>query len=421
MNDQHSDLQAVTWLSSAAGRREAERVRGELPLSPAQLQRLRNRLGRTASEWLVATAALRKAAHEKLGIDGLLVTDRGLQQSTDRHIADYKASRFPAGAAVWDLCCGIGGDALALARRGPLIAVDRDPLICRLAAHNLTVSGSTSAAVVCQAVDPQGISAGSWIHVDPDRRPGERRVADPHRSEPPASTIEAVLDRAAGGAIKLAPAADVPERWSREGAREWISQGGSCRQQVVWFAAELPAGTRVATVVGRGSSVEDIGAAHTFTASHRSAPAVAAAEGPRNWLFDFDPAVRAAGLTEAMAEQLGLAALGGPAGFLTAEDRPNSDAVSPALYQSFQVLWEGPMDEKKLRRLLADFGVGSLEIKVRGVELAPETLRKRLLPKARRGGERSGERNLTLLIGRVENRGRVYAAVAERCTRVKHV
>ena len=39
------------------------------------------------------------------------------------------------------------------------------------------------------------------------------------------------------------------------------------------------------------------------------------------------------------------------------------------------------MDEKKLRRLLADLDAVSLEIKLRGVELRPETLRKRLLPK----------------------------------------
>lgn len=399
-----SDLGAVAWLCSPAGCGEAERVIPQLPLTPTQVQRLRERVGRVAAEWLIATSALRKAAAEKLGFDGLLVTDRALQQSTDRRIAAYKASRFPRGVAVWDLCCGVGGDAISLAQRGPLIAVDREPVICRLVAHNLNRSGAPSAAVVCQAVDPLAVPEGSWLHIDPDRRPGERRVADPDRSEPPASMIDALLDRASGGAIKLAPAAGVSERWTREGAREWISRGGSCRQQIVWFGTELPAGSRAATTIDRD------GISHTFAASAVETLRVEGAAAPLAWLFDFDPAVRAAGLTEALADRLDLQTLGGPAGFLTADYSPSAFAVPAPLYQSFKVLWQGAMDEKKLRRLLVDFDVASLEIKLRGVELAPEILRKRLLPKSRR----SAGRELTLLIGRAELGGRVYAAVAER-------
>lgn len=411
-----SELAAVAWVCSPAGSRAAESVIPQLPLSAAQLQRLRKRVGRLPAEWLVATAAFRKAAEEKFGLDGLLVTDRALQQSTDRLIAQYKASRFPRGVVVWDLCCGIGGDAMALAQRGPLIAVDRDPAVCRLVAHNLARSGAASAAVVCQAVDPQAVPQGSWIHIDPDRRPGERRVADPQHSEPPAPTIDALLDRAAGGAIKLAPAADVPERWSRTGAREWISRGGSCRQQIVWLGTSLPTASRAAT------TVDCDGISHTFVASDSASfnvggSAVEGAAGPLAWIFDLDPAVRAAGLTEAMADHLDLQTLGGPAGFLTADRLPNSREVAPALYQAFKVLWQGPMDEKKLRRLLADLDATSLEIKPRGVELTPEVLRKRLLSKSRRNSGRA----FTLLIGRAEMGGRVYAAVAERCLRNEHV
>ena len=43
-------------------------------------------------------------------------TPVGWEQATDELIAAYKASRFPADGPVADLCCGIGGDLLVLAR-----------------------------------------------------------------------------------------------------------------------------------------------------------------------------------------------------------------------------------------------------------------------------------------------------------------
>lgn len=403
---------AVVWLCTSEGQQAIERILPQLPLSPAQLQRLRGRIGRERAEWLVDTAALRAPAAAKLGCEGLLVTGRGLQQSTDVQTARYKASHFPGGSAVMDLCCGVGGDAMALAERGPVVAIDRDPALCRFVAHNLARSEARAAAVVCVSAERWEMPPGARVHIDPDRRPDQRRVADPHRSEPPVEVIDAILARSAGGAIKLSPAAEIPHRWATEGAREWISRSGSCRQQVLWFGIGAAAGTRAATLLDREGRPHTIRAVGDAVASH-----VAAATAPAEWMFDFDPAVRAAGLSQTLGERLGLKCLGGPAGFFTAADLPDEGAEVAALYQPFRVLWQGPVDDKKLRRLLADFDVGVLEIKIRGVDLVAETLRRRLLKKRPRDGGRS----LSLLIGRVQSPGRSYAVLAERPDRPEHV
>ena len=58
----------------------------------------------------------------------MFFTRLGLEQATDAWVARYKATRFPAGQLLADLCCGIGGDLMALSERGPTRGVDRDPV-----------------------------------------------------------------------------------------------------------------------------------------------------------------------------------------------------------------------------------------------------------------------------------------------------
>ena len=54
----------------------------------------------------------------------------GLEQATAEPVARHKARRF-AGELVVDLCCGIGGDALALAEHSRVLAVDAERGMCR--------------------------------------------------------------------------------------------------------------------------------------------------------------------------------------------------------------------------------------------------------------------------------------------------
>src|SRR5436309_7280206 len=50
--------------------------------------------------------------------DEMFFTREGLEQSSSEAVAKWGAARFPEGATILDLCCGIGGDAVALASRG---------------------------------------------------------------------------------------------------------------------------------------------------------------------------------------------------------------------------------------------------------------------------------------------------------------
>ena len=94
----------------------------------------------------------------------------GLQQATSEAVARHKAGRFE-GQLVVDLCAGIGGDALALAERAFVLAVDLDHGMCRRIARNAAVYEVDSRVLPCQArAESFPIPPGAWVHIDPDRR-----------------------------------------------------------------------------------------------------------------------------------------------------------------------------------------------------------------------------------------------------------
>ena len=94
--------------------------------------------------------------------------------------AGHAAARYPAGAdgaVVADLCCGIGGNLVALGVERRVLAVDRDPVTLAFARHNAVVYGAAGglAAVAaevaeiplagvarCSSTRPAGRAADVW-------------------------------------------------------------------------------------------------------------------------------------------------------------------------------------------------------------------------------------------------------------------
>ncbi len=74
----------------------------------------------------------------------------------------------------------------------------------------------------------------AW-HIDPDRRPEGRRTTRVELHEPGPAAIDRLRAARAEGAVKLAPAATLPDAWCQEAELEWISRGCECRQLVCWF------------------------------------------------------------------------------------------------------------------------------------------------------------------------------------------
>jgi len=88
-----------------------------------------------------------------------------------------------------------------------------------------------------------------------------------------------------------------------------------------------------------------------------------------------------AGLTDLVAQQLGLNRLDGAEEYLTGDN-----LVSSGFVQTFEVLAELANNEQALRAWLRTSDFGQVEIKCRHIPIQAETLRKRLpLPGNQRG------------------------------------
>src|SRR5690606_968639 len=117
-------IEVFRWLASPAAEAWLERTAAELPVTPALVQQLRREFTPGKAHLLLEQADLRRRAAEKFpDAHRMLFTRRGLEQSTDAWVARHKAARYAAAlhserSPVHDLCCGIGGDALALAAEG---------------------------------------------------------------------------------------------------------------------------------------------------------------------------------------------------------------------------------------------------------------------------------------------------------------
>lgn len=68
-------------------------------------------------------------------------TRAGLEQAASEVIARHRATRSDGVSRMADLCCGVGGDLIALAGQWEVLAVDRDPLHLRMATLNADVYG----------------------------------------------------------------------------------------------------------------------------------------------------------------------------------------------------------------------------------------------------------------------------------------
>lgn len=401
-------MQAVRWLTTSEGQAAINDAGQGLPIQPSQLLKLREKWGVERATALAEVASVRPETIKKLGHSQSIATSRGLQQSSHFQIAEYKAGQLPDERTVLDLCCGIGGDAIAFSKRRRLIAVDQDPCICVLASHNIAVAGGERAVIVSQTAESLVENCVEhlgkmWLHIDPDRRPQGKRVSDANFSSPPAETIAAWTELFAGSLIKLSPAASLPSAWHSAHCREWISHQGQCRQQLVWFRSKA-VNVRGET---KATKIDQLGQSHSFSILERPAEhdeSIHVAEAPGAFVYDFDPAIRAAGLSSALANSLQVSCLQSPAGFFTkainslSESAGRSEAIQN-LVSVFEVVWWDRFDRKVLKREIGKRDPSSLEIKVRGAEVTPEELRPKLLAK-KKGESQDRSESLTLLISK---------------------
>jgi hypothetical protein len=416
----------IDWLTSPAAAPWLELAMRETSGPLVLATRLRKDLMPDQARLIVEQANLRRRAAEKFVLaDRMFFTPRGLEQATDEVVARYKAARFPQSEPVADLCCGIGGDLMALAGYGPVTGVERDRVAAKFAESNLRIvndgpatpsrDGRGEANRVVMA-DVRGFSLAEFAawHLDPDRRPAGRRTTRVELHEPGPEVVGRLLADCPNGAIKLAPAAvlsdtrlddahgspDIP--W-QEAELEWISRKRQCRQLVAWFGSlrKTPHQHRATLLANDLSTPDD----DLVRASFVGLPGVAIAVAPqiRRFVFEPDPAVLAADLTGALAAHNGLQAVATDVAYLTSDEPHDSPLM--AMFEMLDVI---PYQPKALKRWLRARGIGRLEVKKRGVDLDPARVRSEL--------QVPGDNEATVLICRIHDK--ITALLARRVSSI---
>ena len=375
--------------------------------NPPSLRQLRGRVGDPLAALVSEAAELQWRARQKLASAThsdpqslWWTTARSLAQATPARVADLKA-RLLSCERVWDLCCGIGGDSLALLRNasttnvGEVYSVDRDPVLMAMLKENVRLNqpvAETRWEAICDDVLSQDYQPNDGVHIDPDRRIDGKRTTRPQDYSPAWAEVCQIVDRVAAALIKLAPAAELPKS-ETNGLfdcpalplhRAWISLSGSVREQLLICGAALD---QTSEVVGQPLSpgqrsaivLRADGDPAVFAAADWSLPAPRASQVQR-WMIDPDAAVRAAGLTVAFADAYQASTLGGPAGYLTSDQLTEADAGrlnQNGLAICESVLWSGSSDDRRLRKKMRSLDVYPQRVKTRGVSQDPNQLEKR--------------------------------------------
>ncbi|GAA3656348.1 class I SAM-dependent methyltransferase [Microbacterium marinilacus] len=348
---------------------------------------------------VVGQARLRRRAEAKFGpfASRMLFTRAALEQATRMSVSAHHARRMrQAGIRrVADLGCGIGGDSLAFASLGiGVLAVDADEVTAALAAFNLAPFGGDVEVRSALAQDV-GLDDVDAVWLDPARRTAGHaetaRVSAADYSPPLEWTFD-LAGRVSAG-VKLGPAHDrdaVPE-----GAEtQWVSVDGSTVELIVWTGALARPGVRRAALVLRGEQ------AHELTSAADASDEPVRELGA--FLHEPEGAVIRARLIGDVARSLQAGPVAPGIAYLTGDATATSPFVT-----SFRVREVLPADPKPLAKALRARGIGTLEIKKRGVDVDPAALRKRLSLK--------GDESATLIVTRIG--GRRTAVLADRVPR----
>ena len=369
-------------LRSALGRQLLDELAGQ-EVTPNTALRVGTELRRRYPADLVAAALaqheLRLQARSKFSrAMQMFFTRPGLEQSSSEVVARHRAARYAPFGRVADLCCGIGGDMLALAGAGRCVrAVDRDPLHLRMAEANAEAGGVASRVTVSESdvrdIDLAGVEA---VFIDPARRSGQRRMAT-GQSEPPLRWCLDLAAQVAPVGIKAAPGISgdtIPGDWELE----FVAVGGGLKEATAWSPA-LATAARRATILPGG---------HTLTPRPGAKVPVAA---PGAFLVDPSPAVTRAGLVEELARMLGAWKIDEQIAFLSSDV-----AMDTPFGRTLRVIDSAPWNQKQLAGRLRALDIGAADIRRRGLAGDVEEIRRRLRLR--------GERRATIVLTRRQDR-----------------
>ena len=347
---------------------DGQRLLAELAQDPptrdneiSLITRLRGRHPADLVYAAIEQAILRVRARAKFAnADRMYFTRAGLEQASSDRIANYHARRYAPFDRVADLCTGIGGDLLGLAKDRDVVAVDIDPIHSRLSLLNARANGvGERVSGVCGDVRQVRLDSIPAVFVDPARRSSDRRFT-PGASDPPLSWCFSLADRGLAVGVKAAPGfpADLlPAGWELE----FVSEHRELKESALWSPVLATTRRRATVLPGLSTLVDD-------------PDAQAPVNAPGQYLIDPDPAITRAGLVQELAELVGSCwQIDEQIAFLSC-DR----AVETPFGRTLEIAASMPWSLSRLKQVLRDLDVATVDIRKRGSAVDVDELQRRL-------------------------------------------
>jgi SAM-dependent methyltransferase len=362
MNKEIFTCEILDFLTSPAGAELLAFARDMDTYNPSDAMKLRKRCTPEQARAVLELTELRKRAGSKFPQAQSMFFDRvGYEQSSGQVLADYKAHRIAssyAGGKILDLCCGIGGDTIALANLGPVLAVDFSPARVKMAQLNLKLHNlADRCEFQCGDLTQMDLQ-GELFHIDPDRRAVKQaRTVSIDEISPPKEYIDRLLSKIPHGVIKLSPATDFSNLpWP--GEVELVSHKGQCRQLIVWTGRYAKAKLRATTLPSQ-TTIDD------------TMPVRLEISEIGKYLYDPDPCVSRLRLLGQLAAVMDLDFIA------SGQIVSTSNAlVSHPLARAYRVEEVMPYHEGKMKKIFRDRQVGPVTVKPRGAEVNVDQLSK---------------------------------------------
>jgi SAM-dependent methyltransferase len=347
---------------------------------------------------VLSQSRLRAKAAPKFGefAGRMLFTEAGLEQATRLRVAALHAGRFVGAGIrrVVDLGCGIGGDAMAMAAMDLTVtAVDADEVTATIASFNL--APFANANVVHDDAESIDLTEFDAAWLDPARRTAGHtntsRLTRPEDYSPSLDWVFGLSNRMPIG-VKLGPGHD-RDLIPADAEAQWVSVDGKLVEMALWFGTLARDGIRRSALLLTRDGVAEL------TAPADSDDVEVGVLG--EYLYEPDGAVIRARLIGDLARSLDALMLSEGIAYLTSAGLQETPFAT-----AFRVLEVLPFDEKKLRLALQERRIGTLEIKKRGVDVDPASLRTRLRLKGAESGTlvltRAAGHRVALLVERVQ-------------------
>ena len=303
-------------------------------------------------------------------------TKSGLAQASSKYLAEYRTWKMKSNLkeinSSLDICCGLGGDAIAMALRWKVFAVDIDNEIIQIAKHNLKAYGLEDNVSFIQGDITKLVKDNKFIErvkdidcifFDPSRRHEDKRTVKIEEYAPPLSFVEELQKLSPNICVKISPGTDL-DRIKYDCDIEVVSYKGEVKEIMLWFgnlknnlnknqilATKLPEKITVTKEKGLNISLSDT----------------------KKYLYEPDPAFIKAHLIEDLAKKFELNLINRKIAYLTGNN--NIDTPFLKKYIVKKVL---DINYEEINKTLSELNLGKIDFKSRGVNVNLRNIHKKI-------------------------------------------